>query len=946
MKNKTKFIMFLVIAILLILFSSLTSIVAFVTDYQWFSEIGYKDTFLTKLTTQLTIGIPLFLILFTLIYIYFISSKRNYYKEAKVKAPKGGERNLNIALGIGSALVSALVATAFAGGLWLNILQFLNATDFNLKDPIFNNDVSLYVFELPLFKEIMSLVLFLLFVLAISTIVFYLLLFSLRKPNIKRTENVLDIGDFKNKQTIIDILNKDIFKRAIFKVGIFGFVGFIIIALNYYINTFDLLYSPRGVAYGASYTDIKITLWQYRIMAILSLVSAITILYGSYKRELKTALTGPVLLIVVGIAGTLIGTGVQQFIVEPDEISKESQYIKNNINMTQEAYGLKEVTSKEFLVEQNLTKEDILNNKETIENIRINDYQPLNQVYNELQGIRYYYKFNGVDTDRYTIDGEYTQVFLSARELDTSKLKTKTWINEHLKYTHGYGFVLSPVNSVASNGQPNLLVNNIPPVTSTDLKIERPEIYFGEATDNYAVINSDEPEFDYPKGSDNAEVFYEGTAGISLGGINRLLYAIKQANLKLLISNNVNNNSRIIINRNIKERVEKIAPFLSYDDDPYIVANQEDGKLYWIIDAYTTTSNFPYSQPFTEDLKTNYIRNSVKVVVDAYDGDTDFYIVDDKDSMIKTYEKIFPGLFKDAKEMPEELFSHIRYPENLFSIQTKIFERYHVNNPVVFYNSEDVWDVGEEVYMGEEQPIKPNYMMFKLPDEEDVEFLLTVPYTPSTKPNMTSLFVARNDGENYGKLFLYRFPKGITVNGPKLVESKINQDSEISPQLTLWSQEGSNVLRGNIMTIPIEKSLLYVEPVYIQASNENSVPEMKRVIVAYKEKIVMEKDLDTALSKIFGDLNREENEDGLVTDVEEGENGQAPEIDGIEEITKEANELFNKAKEASREGDWAKYGEYINELESVLNKLNQNLGIEEAESETEEQEQEQTEEQE
>jgi len=935
LKNKTKFILFIVVAILLVLFSSLTSIVAFVTDYQWFNELGYTDTFLKKLTTQISIGVPLFLILFFSIYFYFISSKRNYYKEAKITPPKGGERNLNIALGIGSALVSLLIATTFAGGLWLNILQFINSSKFGLKDPIFNNDVGLYVFNIPLFKEIISLVLFLLFVLAVSTVVFYLLLFSIRKPNIKRPENVLDMNKFKNKQNIKDILKKDIFKRAVLKVGVFGFVGFVIIGVNYYLNTFDLLYSPRGVAYGASFTDINITLWQYRIMAVLSLISAFTILYGAYKRKLKTALSGPVLLVTIGILGTVAGGLVQQFIVEPDEISKESEYIGYNIEMTQQAYGLKNVTEKEFPVEQNLTKEDIINNEETIENIRINDYQPLNQVYNELQGIRYYYKFNGVDTDRYMIDGKYTQVFLSAREMDVSKLKTKTWINQHLKYTHGYGFVLSPVNSVAPNGQPNLLVNSIPPVTNTDLKIERPEIYFGEMTENYAVINSDEPEFDYPKGSDNEEVFYEGTAGISLGGINRVLYAIKEANLKLLISSNINNDSRIIINRNIKERVEKIAPFLEYDDDPYIVVNQEDGKLYWMIDAYTSTSNFPYSQPFSEERTTNYIRNSVKVVVDAYNGDTDFYVFDEKDPMIKTYEKIFPGLFKSSDEMPKGIFSHIRYPENLFSIQSKVYETYHMENPVVFYNSEDVWNIGEEIYMGEEQPIKPNYKMFKLPEEEDVEFLLTVPYTPATKPNMTSLFVARNDGEDYGKLYLYRFPKGITVNGPMLVESKINQDSDISPQLTLWSQEGSNVLRGNIMTIPIENSLLYVEPVYIQASNENNIPEMKRVIVAYKDQIVMERDLDTALSKIFGDINNEENEDGEGTDSGgEDQTDQEQPVEGLNNIVKEANELFNKAKKASQNGDWAKYGEYIEELETVLNKLNQNLGSDEPKEES------------
>ncbi|MBS4539151.1 UPF0182 family protein [Clostridium sp. D2Q-11] len=923
MRDRTKFILFLVIAILLVLFSSFTSIVGFITDYKWFDELGYTETFLTKLSTQVKIGVPLFIILFGLIYFYFISSKRNYYKEANITPPKPGEKRFNIILAVISAFISLLVSSIFAGGLWLTTLEFMNASSFGLKDPIFNNDIGLYVFKIPLFKEIISLILFLLFVLIIATAVFYLLLLSIRRPNIERPENVLDMNRFKDKKNIVELLNKEIFKKAIFKIGIFAFFGFLLIAINYYLKTFDLLYSPRGVAYGASYTDVTVTLWGYRIMAILAILSAITALVGAYKRNLKTALSGPALLVAVGILSA-VGAGlIQQFIVEPDEISKEREFIQYNIDMTQEAYGLNNIIEKEFPVDQKLTKEDILNNEETIENIRINDYRPLKQVYNELQGIRYYYKFNDVDTDRYMIDGEYTQVFLSAREMDSSKLKTKTWINEHLKYTHGYGFVLSPVNSVAPNGQPELLVRSIPPTTDTDLRVDRPEIYFGEITNNYIVVNTDETEFDYPQGSDNVEVKYEGTAGVPLNGFNKILFAIRERNLKILISGNVNSDSKIIINRNIVDRVNKIAPFLEYDKDPYIVSNQENGKLYWIIDAYTTTNAYPYSQPYSEETSTNYIRNSVKVVVDAYNGETNFYIFDEEDPMVNTYSKIFPDLFKSSDKMPEGLFNHVRYPQTLFSIQSKVYEIYHMDNPVVFYNSEDAWNVGNEIYMGEEVPIEPNYMMFKLPDSEKAEFLLTLPYTPATKPNMSSLFVARNDGEEYGNLYLYRFPKGITVNGPMLVESKIDQDSDISPQLTLWSQEGSNVLRGNILTIPIENSLLYVEPVYIQASNKNNIPEMKRVIVAYKNQIVMEQNLDTALSKIFGQLNRQKNEDGVVTDVEDGETSKK-----IEGTIQNANEIFKKAKEASQKGDWAKYGEYIEELEGILNELNKELDIE------------------
>lgn len=923
MKNRSKFIIFTAIAILLILVTFFGTIIEFITDYQWFNELGYTDTFLTKLSTQVTIGVPLFLVLFVLMYFYFILTKKDYYKEANIKPPKSGEKRFNIALGLLSAVIALLISSIFTSDLWLNVLKFMKASTFGIKDPIFNNDIGFYIFKMPLIKEIISLSLFLLFILVVVTIVFYLILISIRRPNIQRPENVLNMDSFKDKKNIIELINREIFKKAITKIGMFGFIGFILIGINYYLKTFELLYSSRGAAYGAGFTDVNFTLWGYRLMAIVSILAAITILRGSYKRNLKSALIGPVILIGVGILISVGGGLVQQFIVSPDEISKEEEFIKYNIEMTQAAYGLDDVIIDEFPVKQNLTKEDILNNEETIENIRINDYRPLNQIYNELQGIRYYYKFNDVDIDRYNINGKYTQVFLSAREMDTAKLRTKTWINEHLKYTHGYGFTLSPVNSVTDSGLPDLLMKNIPPETNTDLKVERPEIYFGEITNDYVIVNTDETEFDYPLGSDNAETMYEGTAGIELSGFNKLLYAIKEGNIKTLISGNVNSDSKILIYRNIVERVNKIAPFLEYDDDPYLVVNQEDGKLYWMIDAYTTSNEYPYSQPSGADTSIkNYIRNSVKVVVDAYNGDTDFYIFDKEDPIVNTYDKIFPDLFKSSEEMPEELFNHIRYPQNLFSIQSRLYETYHVDNPNVFYNSEDIWNIGNEIYMGEEVPITPNYMMFKIPEQEKEEFLLTVPYTPTTKPNMSSLFVARNDGDEYGNLYLYKFPKGITVDGPMLVESKIDQDSEISPQLSLWSQEGSNVLRGNLLTIPIENSLLYVEPVYIQASNENNIPEMKRVIVAYKNQIVMEKNLDTALSKIFGDLSIEEDGEGVVDDLEEGEINEE-----VENTIKSANETFIKAKKASQNGDWDKYGEYIEELESILNQLNQELEI-------------------
>ncbi|KPU27556.1 hypothetical protein TR13x_05615 [Caloranaerobacter sp. TR13] len=911
------YIIGIAIILALVLISSFSSIINFITDYLWFKELGYTKTFFTKLRTQFTIGIPTFILLTLLLVFYFKSIKKSYYKIAGIIPNKAGERRLNSVLWAVSALISLYISSIFAGNLWFTILKFINSNNFNINDPIFNKDISFYIFKLPLLSEIINLLLLLCFILIILTAVFYLILITIRRPGIYNEDEFYD-GPVRN---INSLFSKRIFKVALFQIGLIGLVIFIVIGLNFILKSYGILYSTRGKVYGASFTDVHISLWIYRIMAFISVISAIGFFIGIIRKKVRLALTGPVVLIIFSMIGSIVSGLFQQFIVEPNEISKEEKYFTYNIEYTQKAYGLENVKEMNFNVEQNLTRDDLINNKETIKNIRINDYRPINQVYNQLQGIRQYYRFNDIDIDRYYINGEYTQVFLAARELDQEKLsnQAKTWINQHLKYTHGYGLTLSPVNSVTPEGQPKLLIKDIPPVTETDLKIERPEIYFGELTNDYIIVNTDEKEFDYPIGENNQEAIYQGLAGIKLSGINRLLFAIREGSFKLILSSDINSDSRIIINRNIIDRVKKIAPFIIYDSDPYLVINQEDGKLYWIIDGYTVSSRYPYSQPY-RDSNINYIRNSVKVVIDAYNGTTKYYVFDEDDPIIMTYKNIFSDLFLDKDQMPKGLKEHVRYPQLLFDIQAEVYKLYHINNPVVFYNKEDVWDIAKEKYMSNVKEAESNYVMFKLPDEEKAEFLLTVPYTPATKPNMTALFVARNDGDNYGKLFIYKFPKSKTVDGLMMIESRIDQDSNISPQLTLWSQKGSIVLRGNLLVVPIENSLLYVEPIYLQADNENSLPEVKRVIVAYKNKIVMEETLDEALTKIFGQIDREEDKNGVIDNVDINIS------DGnLTEIIKKANEIFNKAKEASQKGDWAKYGEYLNKLENILNSLNNSL---------------------
>ncbi|WP_066496407.1 UPF0182 family protein [Abyssisolibacter fermentans] len=915
MKNKSMFIFIIIFSILIILGSSFTSLINFITDYKWFSELGYQKTFMTKLLTQLKVGIPAFIIIFALLISYVMSIKKNYYKEANIITEKRSEKTLNTIFVIVSGVISLFITTTLASNLWFTILKFINGQKFNVADPIFNKDISFYVFKLPLIKEIVSIVLLLAFILIIATVITYAILLSIRRP---AQDNISNVYEISSGRKMSSIFNKKIFNIALLQIGLIGFVIFIMIGINLMLNSYSLLYSARGVAYGASYTDVHVTLWIYRINAVIAVLSAIGFLIGVIKKKPKWAIAGPVLLIAITIVGNIGGGLVQRFIVEPDEISKEKEYLQYNIEFTQKAFGLDDVKQEDFKIEQNLTKQDLDENLETIKNIKINDYRPLGQVYNQLQGIRSYYQFNDIDIDRYNINGDYKQVFLSARELDQNKLneQAKTWINKHLKYTHGYGVALSPVNSITPEGQPELLIKNIPPVTDTNLKIKRPEIYFGELTNDYVIVNSDEKEFDFPQGSDNKETVYEGTAGIKLGSFNKLLFSIREGSMKILISSNINSDSKIILNRDIHERVEKIAPFIGYDGDPYLVINEEDGKLYWIIDGYTTTNKYPYSQKY-KNYNFNYIRNSVKVVIDAYNGTTKFYVFNEEDPIINTYKEIFSDLFESKDKMPSFIKVHTRYPQFLFDIQSDVYKVYHVDNPMVFYNGEDIWDKAEEIYMEGQQEIESNYLMFKIPGETKEEFLITVPYTPKGKPNLTGLFIARNDGDNYGKLLLYKFSKEKTVQGPNMIEAVIDQDSNISPQLTLWGQKGSKVLRGNLVIIPIENSLLYVEPIYIQADTNNSIPQVKKVIVSYKNKIVMENTLDAALAKVFN------YKQVIPDDGQQIQPGELPDItDDFETLIKTANEYFEKSKEASQAGDWAKYGEYIKKLEEVLNKLN------------------------
>ncbi|MEA4987670.1 MAG: UPF0182 family protein [Anaerovorax sp.] len=943
----------IVVIVLMTLIAGFGTLIRFGIDYLWFKEMGYTSVFFTQLFTQLKIGVPTFVILTILTFLYLKSLKKAYYKKVKIDGYTAAEEKaLNrIVLGL-SAIFGLLVTLSTVTKLWFQILQYQNSTSFGLADPIFNRDISFYVFKMEFLAQLNQIALGLVVAFFVVTLLFYFILLGMRKPKMFDEEEPQPFtqeddgtrrftGNFDNFGPFGDMFgqvingkfgnrkpkkqfDKNNFNQLLSiaskQISIMGVVFFLMIGTNLLIKQFSLLYSQTGLLYGAGFTDINVTLLIYRLLMGLSVLAAIFFVMGLKNRNYKKMLMIPALMIVISIGGTAVAGLVQYAIVSPDEINKESKYLENNIAFTQRAYDLQDIEIKEFPATNTLTKDDILNNMGTISNIRINDFSPVEQFYNQTQSIRSYYTFNNVDVDRYMVNGEYTQTFLSAREIDEAKIGEQ-WLTKHIKYTHGYGITLSRVDKVTASGQPDMLIDSIPPVSDVnEIQIARPEIYFGEKTNNYIITNTTEKEFDYPSGTKNKYATYEGNAGIKLNLMNRILFAIREQNLKILVSGNIDNNSKIIINRNIKNRVQKIAPFLAYDKDPYIVT--VDGKLYWILDAYTASSYYPYSEPFSDESRANYIRNSVKVVIDAYNGDANFYLVDDEDPIANTLAKIYPNLFKNFDQMPESLQSHIRYPNFLFNIQANVYKKYHMSDVNVFYQSEDLWAIANEVFGTEETPMEPTYYVMKIPGEDKVEFINSIPYTPNGKQNMTGLLMARNDGEKYGDLILYQLPKDRVIYGPRQIEAQIDQDTTISKEFSLWSTAGSTYSRGNMFVIPIENSIMYVEPVYLEASN-NSLPEVKRVIVYYGDRIAYEPTLAQALNNMFGEgAGAPLSSNTPSTDGEEiGSDINTNELSNAD-IAIYANDAFNKALNAQKNGDWAAYGEYLKELEKYLTLLN------------------------
>lgn len=961
----------IIILIVVVVASLFLTLVGFISDFMWFKEMGYVAVFFTQLVTQLKVGIPTFIIVTGLVMLYLHHLRKSYF--AKIASSEATDmKKLNRTTNW-LAVAFGVVATVMSvTNLWFEILKFANSTDFDITDPLFSFDISFYLFKLEFLSQLNEILIGVIVGFVILTIVYYIILMTVRTPDVFKEEPVQGaetaedseerytgnanpfggnpFGDnpfggnnannakdpfskifesltgkkvnarpIKPKKQFDDGNFRQLMNIASGKITILGFIFFIMLAINFFLRQFDLLHAHTGVVYGAGFTDVNITLWMYRILCGLAILSAIMFIVQMGRKKYKSLLTVPVIMILVGLVGTGAGMLIQNFVVSPDEINKESQYLERNIQYTQYAYQLDDVDIKAFAADNKLTDSDINANVETINNIRINDFDPAQQFYNQTQSIRQYYTFHDVDVDRYMINGKYTQTFLTAREIDENKIDT-SWLNRHLKYTHGYGATLSRVDKVTSSGQPDVLIGNIPPESEVkEIEITRPEIYFGELSNEYIVVNTDEKEFDYPDGQSNKYTMYEGKAGIKLNFFNRVLFSIKEGSLKLLVSSNIDSDSKIIIYRNVIDRVRKIMPHLSYEADPYMVT--VDGKLYWMMDAYTTSSYYPYSEPIDGNTgSTNYIRNSVKVVVDAYNGDTNFYVVDEKDPIATTFQKIYPTLFKSFDEMPEGLKSHIRYPNYLFEIQASVYAKYHMEDVNVFYQREDMWDIASEIYGMEKKQMTPNYYIAKLPGEQKAEFFNSIPFTPKSKQNMTALMVARNDGENYGQLVLYQFPKSRTIYGPEQIEAQIDQNTEISKEFSLWSSAGTKYRRGNMFIIPINTSILYVEPVYLEATN-SSIPEVKRIIVAYNDKIAYEETLADCLISLFG-TKAQNGVSGSETTTPSQSGGEDSAANmGARQLAELVQEYFTKAQNAQKNGDWAKYGEYLDKMEEYLNEL-------------------------
>lgn len=908
-----------IVVVLLVLLGMISSIIV---DGLWFASLGYRSVFFTVIGAKLALFFAVFITTTLIVWLNGVIAARAARAPAYLRPANSPWAELESdrlpavierfvrrlpwtrLAAVIAAVVGLLVALGWVDN-WSLVLAFLDQSPYGKADPVFGNDVGFYLFSLPLLDAVKGWLLVVLFFSAVLSGVIY----------------------WVSGEIVLEPQRRYVSGVAVAHASVLLAAFFVVEAWGFFLERYMLLYGDNGVVVGAAYADVHVTLPILDFLVALSLIAAAASVLNLTWRTWRVPLAS--LGLVFGIAyliSPLLSGLAERFYVKPNELELEAPYLRANIGSTREAYALGRVVVKPFTADQTLTAQSLAENKATVDNIRLWDWQPLLASYAQLQEIRTYYKFHDADIDRYPLGegGSDQQVMLSARELESSQLpaNAQTWVNLHLLFTHGNGVVMSPVTKTTPEGLPLLYLQDIPPVSTGGPPVSEPRIYFGEADAPYAIVKGTTPEFDYPKGSDNVYRSYDGKDGIALGGLaRRLLFAWNLGDLNILLSQYISGESRILIRRNIATRVRSLAPFLSLDHDPYIVVS--GGRLFWIQDAYTASSWFPYAKPL-DDGSADYVRNSVKVVIDAYNGTTDFYVADPTDPLIRTWRRIFPKLFKPMADMPADLKRHVRYPEDLFLLQAQIYRAYHMTAPEVFYNREDLWEFPRQPTDLDDDgdtdtKMSPYYINMRLPGETRTEFVLMLPMVPASRENMIAWLAARCDQPDYGRLIVYEFPKEKLIYGPYQIEALINQNTEVSQQITLWNQSGSRVLRGNLLVVPIENSLLYVTPLYLRAQS-GQLPELKRVIAIYGDRVVMRETLGDALGALFGTPSGTPAPAPAPTEAAAvAQRTLGP----VSDRAKAALAHYDKAIADLKAGDWAGFGSELDQLRPLLQQLGQ-----------------------
>ncbi len=882
---------------------------SFATDWLWFREIGFQSVYLTALRWRVVLFVAGAGFAFTFFYGNLRLARRG--SEAVLALHLGGPDGIPIDLVrflpkllLGVVILAAFVVGVSVSALWMTFLKGVHGSSVGLADPLFGRDIGFYLFRLPAVSAVLGILLALSWLSLAAVALLYVLHGDLILPP-RRTS---------------------VAPQATWHLAALLVAVFVLTAIRLWIVTgANLLYSTTGPLVGASFTDVHYTLPGIRLAAVAALLGAVLVVVGASRRKLVwyTVMAGALYVSVSVVARVVVPSSIQKLVVAPNELTREAPYLREHIAATRRAWGLDSVVTRDLNGNVQLTMADIQANAPTIDNVRLWERDLLQQTFGQLQEIRTYYDFVSVNDDRYMIDGRYRQVHLSARELNTASLPTRTFINERLTFTHGMGVTMAPVNQVTSEGLPVLFIKDLPPVSTISIKLTRPQIYYGQLTNSYVFVGTGQKEFDYPSGETNVYTTYTGHGGVPVGSFfRRALYAWEFGSAKIFLSDDIVGNARILYRRNIIDRASTALPFLSFDAEPYLMVS-DAGELKWILDGYTTASTYPYARGTSDG--TNYMRNSVKVVIDAYDGTVDAYLVDPNDPVARTYAGIFGDIFRPMSAMPADIRRHLRYPGELFRIQTAMHATYHMVQPETFYHREDQWQIPGVSSAGQSVTPFMRHIILRLPGEQKAEFIYMTPFTPQGKDNLAAWMVARMDGDEYGRLVVYRFPRQSLVYGPKQIVNRINQDTEISRQITLWDQRGSQVIRGELLVIPIEESLIYVQPIYLRAEGGN-IPELKRVVVAHENQVVMGETLEEGLSLLFGGGAAPRSTIALEPGAAAGAPAnpaasRAPVPSTVTDLLRQAQDHYDRALAAQRAGDWAGYGREIEALGAVLRKL-------------------------